>query len=93
MNHKQYDKAIDLYVLAKRPLQAIEMCLNQKITINEDLAQKLTPPEVTGTETNANEVNDRKEVLKELANALKRQGSYILASRKYTQAGIILVTM
>jgi len=86
VNHKQFDKAIELYVLAKRPSQAIEMCVTQKINISEELSQKLTPSEVTGNETPL-EINERKELLKQLANALKRQGSYVLASRKYTQAG------
>lgn len=31
--------------------------------------------------------NDRKEILKDLAKALKKQGAYALASKKYTQAG------
>jgi intraflagellar transport protein 140 len=86
VNHKQYDKAIELYVLANRPLQAIEMCITQKITMNEDLVAKLTPAEPTDA-TSPADANERKEILKELARALKRQGSYLLASRKYTQAG------
>lgn len=87
VNHKQYDKAIDLYILAKRLPQAIEMCLQHKIMINEDLAVKLTPPNDDENSTTSYDANERKEILAELAKALKRQGSYILASRKYTQAG------
>eukprot|EP01038_Epipyxis_sp_PR26KG_P011964 gene11964-16014_t len=81
VQHKQYDKAIELYVIAKRFHQAVEMCLQQRVTINDDMVEKLTPPE------NGIDPTERKEILKDLAKALKKQGSYTMASKKYTQAG------
>lgn len=40
----------------------------------------LTPPETL-------EASERRDVLCDLAKALKKQGSFQLASKKYTQAG------
>lgn len=44
------------------------------------MVEQLTPPETV-------DPAERKEILKDLARALKKQGSFILASKKYTQAG------
>jgi intraflagellar transport protein 140 len=80
VQHQQYNKAIELYVMAKRYLPAIDMCVSNRVSLNEEMVQLLTPPETT-------DLLERKEVLKGLAKALKKQGSYTLASKKYTQAG------
>ena len=80
LQHKQFEKAIELYVMAKRYLQVINLCIEHRVPLNEEMVEKLSPPEDMNAE-------ERKEILKELAKALKRQGSYTLASKKYTQAG------
>lgn len=80
LQHKQFEKAIELYVIAKRYLQVINLCSEHRVPLNEDMVEKLSPPEDMNPE-------ERKEILKELAKALKRQGAYTLASKKYTQAG------
>lgn len=80
VQHKQFDKAIDLYVMAGRYRSAVEMCLQHKVNINDEMVEKLTPPETM-------EVSERKEILSDLAKALKKQGAFTLASKKYTQAG------
>ena len=54
--------------------------LRCKVVINDDMVEQLTPPETV-------DPAERKEILKDLARALKKQGSHILASKKYTQAG------
>jgi intraflagellar transport protein 140 len=79
--HKQFDKAVELYIMAKRYPHAIEMCTQHKVNITEEMAQTLTPP------TEGFDVNERKEILSNLGRALKKQGSFTLASKKYTQAG------
>ena len=61
------------------------MCLHAilsllKVVINDDMVEQLTPPDTV-------DPAERKEILKDLARALKKQGSHILASKKYTQAG------
>lgn len=80
VTHRQYEKAIDLYVMAKRYLAAVEMCLQQRVSINDEMTEKLTPPETM-------DAGERREILKDLAKALKKQGAFTLASKKYTQAG------
>jgi intraflagellar transport protein 140 len=80
VQHKQFDKAIDLYVKAGRYRSAIEMCQQFKVTVNEEMVDKLTPPD-------SMEKAERKEVLLDLAKVLKKQESYLLAYKKYTQAG------
>lgn len=82
MQHRQFERAIDLYILAKRFPQAIEMCMVNNITITDDMAEKLSPK----VSPDLDEATS-KDTLKLLAKALKTQGSYALASRKYTQAG------
>ncbi len=80
VQHKQYERAADLYIMAKRIPQAIDMCFTYKVDISEEMLDKLTPPDTADPQ-------EKKEALKDLAKALKRQGSYLLASKKYTQAG------
>lgn len=80
VQHKQYNKAIELYVMAKKYLQAVEMCMLNKVTINDEMVEMLTPPDTM-------DPSERKEILKDLARALKKQGSFTTASKKYTQAG------
>lgn len=66
VHHKQFDKAVELYVMAKRYPQAIEMCLQNKVNINDGMVEQLTPPETMDTA-------ERKDVLKDIAKALKKQ--------------------
>jgi intraflagellar transport protein 140 len=80
VQHKQFEKAVELYVMAGRLSQAIDMCLQHRVSINDEMVEKLTPPESV-------DPNERKEILKDLARALKKQGAFTMASKKYTQAG------
>ena len=80
VQHKQYERAADLYIMSKRIPQAIDMCFNYRVTITEDMLEKLNPPD-------SMDAAEKKEALKDLGKALKRQGSFLLASKKYTQAG------
>lgn len=81
MQNNEYARAVDLYIMAKRYPQAIEMCSRFKVPMTDDMADKLTPP------AEDFDPNERKELLKELASALKKQGNFTLASKKYTLAG------
>jgi hypothetical protein len=47
VQHKQYDKAIELYVMAKRYHAAIEMIIQQRVNLTDEMVEKLTPPEQT----------------------------------------------
>jgi len=85
VQHKQFDRAVELHVLAKRYLPAVEMCLQHRVTISEEMVERMTPPESAVAELGGEQV--RKDILLGIAKALKLQGSYTLASKKYTQAG------
>lgn len=80
VTHKQFDKAIELYVMARKYTDAIEMCLTHKVSMSEAMVERLSPPE-------SMDAAEKKELLTNVAKALKRQGAYLLASKKYTQAG------
>lgn len=81
VQHKQFEKAIELFVMAKRYKMAIDMCVQHRVNVTENMAKLLTPP------TEGFDSVERKEILGDLGRALKKQGSFALASNKYTQAG------
>jgi intraflagellar transport protein 140 len=81
MQNNEYARAVDLYIMAKRYPQAIEMCSRFKVSMTDDMAEKLTPP------MEDFDANERKELLRELASVLKKQGNFSMASKKYTLAG------
>lgn len=62
--------------------QALELCVNQNLTITEQLAERMT---VTDSKDFSEEA--RKDVLERIADCCMRQGNYHLATKKYTQAG------
>lgn len=82
ITHSQCDKAVELLVAAKKYHQALELCIPQKLTMTEDLAEKLTTTD---------SVEARKEL--RIAECYVRQGKYHLATKKYTQAGNKLKAM
>ena len=69
VRHKQFTRAIELYVMAKRYQQAIEMCEKHKVVITDEMVEQLTPAEGA-----ALDAGERKEILKDLGHALKKQG-------------------
>ncbi|XP_061563720.1 intraflagellar transport protein 140 homolog [Cololabis saira] len=82
IKHSQYEKAVELLVAAKKYHQALEVCLTQNLTITEELAERMTVTDSKDLSENA-----RKELLEQIADCCMRQGSYHLATKKYTQAG------
>lgn len=63
--------------------EALQLCLEQNMTITEEMAEKMT---VSKDCTDLSE-ESRRELLEQIANCCMRQGSYHLATKKYTQAG------
>jgi len=78
LEHQHFEKAVALYRKGRRYLQAVELCVQHKLKITEEMAEELTPDK---------DDPGRKEVLCALARACKRQGGHHLACKKYTQAG------
>ncbi|XP_037392907.1 intraflagellar transport protein 140 homolog isoform X2 [Pygocentrus nattereri] len=83
IKHSQYQKAVELLVAAKKYHDALQLCLDQNLTITEDLAESMT---VSRGSAHLTEV-ERKELLEQIADCCMRQGNYHLATKKYTQAG------
>lgn len=63
--------------------EALQLCLEQNMTITEEMAEKMT---VAKDSTDLSE-ESRRELLEQIANCCMRQGKYHLATKKYTQAG------
>ncbi|XP_019615052.1 PREDICTED: intraflagellar transport protein 140 homolog [Branchiostoma belcheri] len=83
MEHGQFDKAVELLVVARKYVDALELCMQHNVTITEPLAEKMTIPK-DSTEFDA---EYRTQLLERLADCCMKQGSYHLATKKYTQAG------
>eukprot|EP00002_Diphylleia_rotans_P014154 TRINITY_DN2751_c0_g1_i8.p1 TRINITY_DN2751_c0_g1~~TRINITY_DN2751_c0_g1_i8.p1 ORF type:complete len:1267 (-),score=275.99 TRINITY_DN2751_c0_g1_i8:1005-4805(-) len=93
LQHNQYDKAIHLYLYSAQSEllydKAIDMAIERNIKITEEMADKITLPKSEDEAVNAR----RSAILKKLAKCCKKQGSYHLACKKYTQAGDKLKAM
>jgi intraflagellar transport protein 140 len=89
MDHGQYEKAAHLYVTAKRYDEALDLCMAHKINITEEMAERMTLAKTDDANHNA----VRLALLEKLAKCCKKQGSFHLATKKYTQAGDKLKAM
>jgi len=76
----RYDKAVNLLVAAQQFDEAVEMCKTQAVIISDEMAEKMT---VEKSDDNTY----RNQLLEQIADVCLAQGSYQLATRKYTQAG------
>ncbi|XP_078200352.1 intraflagellar transport protein 140 homolog isoform X4 [Callithrix jacchus] len=89
IEHSQYERAVQLLLAARKYHEALQLCLEQNMTITEEMAEKMT---VSKDSTDLPE-ESRRELLEQIANCCMRQGSYHLATKKYTQAGNKLKAM
>ncbi|KAG0619421.1 hypothetical protein M758_4G138500 [Ceratodon purpureus] len=87
LQHKQFDKAVKLFIAAKLHHQALDVCTKEGITITEAMAEAICPKE----EDRRNE--EHAQLLFRLAASCHAQGSYHLACKKYTQAGDRVMAM
>ncbi|XP_048407747.2 intraflagellar transport protein 140 homolog isoform X1 [Stegostoma tigrinum] len=83
IEHKRFEKAVELLVTAKKYYEALHLCLEQNLTITEDMAEKMT------VSKGSKELSEdfRRDLLERIADCCMRQGNYHLATKKYTQAG------
>jgi len=81
LEHGQFGKAVHLLVSAKDFEKALGLAMEHNILISEDMAEAMTPPKDQGTP------EERANLLRRIGKCCKRQGSYHLACKKYTQAG------
>ena len=74
LQHEQYDKAVDLYVASVQAIKALELCLQYNITINEDMAEKLS----SGEKFEKFPTDEKTRVLNKIAEVSYQQGNYHL---------------
>ena len=86
LEHGQFDKAVSLYITSNRYDEAIELCTENKVTITEDMAERMTLPKTDNPADHPSNAR-RNAMLLKIAQTCKRQGSFHLATKKYTQAG------
>ncbi|RLN68428.1 hypothetical protein BBP00_00001031 [Phytophthora kernoviae] len=88
----QYAKAVHLCLIGNRVAEALDVCMKNDVKVTEEMAEKMTPPKGDDSSTPADKKR-RTELLLKLAKCCKQQGSYHLATKKYTQAGDKLKAM
>ncbi|NXK97193.1 IF140 protein, partial [Formicarius rufipectus] len=89
VQHAQYEKAMELLLTAKKYHEALQLCLEQNLTITEELAEKMT----VSKDSQDLPEESRRELLEQIADCCMRQGNYHMATKKYTQAGNKLKAM
>ncbi|KAF0691673.1 Aste57867_17141 [Aphanomyces stellatus] len=88
----QFAKAVPLLIRANRIADALDICVINKVKITEEMADKLTPPK-PADENDKVAMKRRTDLMMKLAKCCKHQGSFHLATKKYTQAGAKLKAM
>jgi len=81
MQHRQHEKAVHLLSISQQHKKAMDLCCEHDVQISEDLAELMTP------DKNSMEAQKRSEILMQMAKLCKKQGSFQLACKKFTQAG------
>ncbi|XP_059572178.1 intraflagellar transport protein 140 homolog isoform X3 [Alligator mississippiensis] len=89
IEHGQYEKAVELLLAAKKYQEALQLCLQQNLTITEEMAEKMT----ISKDSKELSEESRRELLEQIADCCMRQGNYHMATKKYTQAGNKLKAM
>lgn len=87
MQHNQNEKAVHLLSMSHQYEKAVELCCEHDVQITEDMAERMTP------EKNSMEQAVRADILQRIAKLCKKQGSFQLACKKFTQAGDKLKAM
>ena len=83
LEHQHYAKAVHLLLKGDALGEALDLCTSHEVFITEEMAEKLTLPKSNNEEEN----KKRTRILLQVAKCCKVQGSFHLATKKYTQAG------
>ncbi|XP_063474472.1 intraflagellar transport protein 140 homolog isoform X3 [Symphalangus syndactylus] len=89
IEHSQYERAVELLLAARKYQEALQLCLEQNMSVTAEMAEKMT----VAKDSSDLPEESRRELLEQIANCCMRQGSYHLATKKYTQAGNRLKAM
>ncbi|PRP89671.1 intraflagellar transport protein [Planoprotostelium fungivorum] len=79
LNHNRYDKAVTLYITGCQVSRALEVALNNRINITEAMCDRMINLPIQ-------DQAKKEAMFKEIAKAVKKQGSYHLATKMYTLA-------
>ncbi|GBM15541.1 Intraflagellar transport protein 140 [Araneus ventricosus] len=77
----KFDTAVNLYIMAKKYEEALNLCVENNVTINEELAEKFT------LDKNDTDKKLRNYILEKIGESCMIQENYHLAAKKFTQAG------
>jgi intraflagellar transport protein 140 len=83
LEKRQFDKAVQLYTMSGNYGEALEICLDNNVTLSEDIVDKMTPPK---PQPGPLKVAWAQTVTR-LAQACLQQGLFQLACKKFSQAG------
>lgn len=83
INYGDYEKAVKILLKIGSVEKAIELCLTKDIPITEEMADLMAPTTLHHNSATGN--NER--TLLSVAKACKKQGSFHLAAKKYSEAG------
>jgi len=89
MQHNQHEKAVHLLSMSHQYEKAVDLCCEHDVQITEDMAERMTPEKNSPGMAPA----QRAEILQQMAKLCKKQGSFQLACKKFTQAGDKLKAM
>ena len=72
---------LDGFSFSEQYVEAMDLCLSHNVMITEELAEKMT------LSKDSNNTELRNKILERIAECCMQQGSYHLATKKFTQAG------
>ncbi|XP_014614871.1 PREDICTED: intraflagellar transport protein 140 homolog [Polistes canadensis] len=84
VQNEQIDKAVDLYAIGRKYMEALELIKKHNVTLTEDLAEKMTTEKI---ENDVEHEKRRIDTLEKIGEIAFDQGNYHLATKKFTQAG------
>ncbi|EDQ92235.1 uncharacterized protein MONBRDRAFT_17802 [Monosiga brevicollis MX1] len=87
IDHRQYDKAVNLLIVGKRFEEALKLIGEHHVHLTEENAERMTYAKGAVDKTVRNQVLER------IADIAYAQGSYQLATKKYSQAGKFVKSM
>lgn len=77
----KFDTAVNLFIMAKKYEEALNLCVENNVTINEELAEKFTLDKAD------TDKKLRTYILEKIGESCMIQENYHLAAKKFTQAG------
>lgn len=87
MQHNQHDKAVHLLSMSHQYARAVDLCTEHDVQITEEMAERMTPDKTSMDPAM------RSDILSRVAALCRKQGSFQLACKKFTQAGDKLKAM